>query len=64
MAYFALKRGEKAEYLYRPRVFLWIPHVLIPNGLEGIRCPKCYYKCQTAGYNKNPHARRVVDLYG
>ncbi|KAI9358475.1 hypothetical protein BD770DRAFT_73423 [Pilaira anomala] len=64
MTFFALK-AKNLDYLYRPRVFLRIPHLLINNGLESLRCPRtdCNKKLETKGYNKKPHARRIVNLF-
>lgn len=45
---------------YLPKVFLWLPHLLVS---EPIQC-SCGARLESKGYNKDPHARRVVDLDG
>lgn len=69
LPFFALKNKMDLTELYKPRVFLWAPHHLTANGLQDLRCPKvksngekCNAKLSTKGYNKNPYARRIVDL--
>ncbi|KAI7878129.1 uncharacterized protein EV154DRAFT_606504 [Mucor mucedo] len=64
MTFFALQSKKEINYLYRPRVFLWIPHLLLNKGLGRLRCTKnnCNKKLETKGYNKKPHARRIVDI--
>ncbi|KAI7887063.1 uncharacterized protein EV154DRAFT_485029 [Mucor mucedo] len=65
MTFFALQSKKEINYLYRPRVFLWIPHLLLNKGLGRLRCTKnnCNKKLETKGYNKKPHARRIVDMF-
>ncbi|KAG2212725.1 hypothetical protein INT47_000702 [Mucor saturninus] len=62
MSYFIHKNNKKIEDIYQLRVFLWIPHLLIDEKLAGLCCPTCDSKIETKGYNKLPHARRIVDL--
>ena len=62
MPFFMLKKNKKVESLYHPRVFLWIPHLLLSEGLAAIHCPCCKSKMETKGFNKQPHARRIVDI--
>ncbi|KAI7875757.1 uncharacterized protein EV154DRAFT_606811 [Mucor mucedo] len=62
MSYFIHKNNKKIEDIYQPRVFLWIPHLLIDEKLAGLCCPTCDSKIETKGYNKLPHARRIADL--
>lgn len=61
-SFFALMRGKPMEYLYRPDIFLWIPHLLLHNKIHDLHCPKCNSPIQIKGFNKKPHARRVVDI--
>ncbi|KAI7896231.1 uncharacterized protein EV154DRAFT_492751 [Mucor mucedo] len=49
MCYFIHKNNKKIEDIYQPR-------------LAGLCCPTCDLKIETKGYNKLPHARRIVDL--
>lgn len=64
MPFFALKKKLNVEYLYRPRVFLWVPHLLTPLGLNGLHCSECNSSLENKDYNKKPRARRIVDLTG
>lgn len=58
--FFILKKSNlDPSRLYYPRVFLWLPHHLIQGKL---RCPACNHSLENKGFNKNPHARRVVDI--
>lgn len=62
-AYFAMKNKiDPSESLYQPRVFLWLPHHLLPFKFQSLRCPKCKASVKGKGFNKDPHARRIVDL--
>ena len=61
--FFAMKKSSNVVSLYQPRVFLSVPHLLTPNGLQDLKCFTCDSKSETKGYNKDPYARRVVDLY-
>ena len=47
--------------LYYPRVFLWHPRLLLPKEKK-LRCPICCSEMGLKGYNKDPHARRVLDV--
>ncbi|KAI8077640.1 hypothetical protein BDF21DRAFT_400074 [Thamnidium elegans] len=38
--FFALKHKISVDYLYRPQVFLWISHLLVYLGLNGLRYPE------------------------
>lgn len=58
--YFALRQNPlDPTMLYRPRVFLWMPHLLVENRL---RCPQCNANLENKGFNKCPPARRVFDI--
>ncbi|KAF7720604.1 hypothetical protein EC973_007053, partial [Apophysomyces ossiformis] len=58
--FFALRNNAlDPDMLCHPRVFLWIPHLLVEKRL---RCPTCHHPLETKGYNKNPYARRVIDI--
>ncbi|KAG2216224.1 hypothetical protein INT45_006930 [Circinella minor] len=60
-----LREDESYDYkpimLYLPKVFLWLPHLLIEKKLK---CPEsnCNSNLKVKGYSKNPPTRRVVDL--
>ena len=41
MTYFLLKKTNKPEAHYQPRVFLWVPHLLLAKRLEELHCPTC-----------------------
>lgn len=56
------KHHKSVNYLYQPRVFLWLPHLLVNNGFRDLKCPTCKSNLELIGYDKKPHARRVVDL--
>ncbi|CEP08288.1 hypothetical protein [Parasitella parasitica] len=64
--FFALKNGRPVNTLYQPRVFLWLPHYLLESGLnnkvKNLKCHKCKSSLEIKGFNKDPHARRIVDL--
>ncbi|KAI8332327.1 hypothetical protein BD560DRAFT_441080 [Blakeslea trispora] len=62
MSYFILKKNKKVESLYQPRIFLWIPHLLTEEGLKGLHCPSCDSRIETKEFNRQPHARRIVNL--
>ena len=61
----ALREDESFDYdpvmLYLPKVFLWIPHLLVDDRLKCTH-PNCSGKLKSNGYPKDPPARRVVDL--
>jgi hypothetical protein len=63
--FFALQKQKKLnpDVLYHPRVFIWIPHKLLPRD-QKLRCPhpNCNQELETKGFNKKPHVRRVVDI--
>ncbi|KAI8136691.1 hypothetical protein BJV82DRAFT_704693 [Fennellomyces sp. T-0311] len=59
MPFFALKKKLDPTTCYLPRVFLWIPHILVHKRLS---CPECKVNLRTKGYNKTPYARHVIDL--
>ncbi|OBZ85966.1 hypothetical protein A0J61_05984 [Choanephora cucurbitarum] len=61
MPYFMLE-NKKVESFYRPRILLWTPHLLTEERLGGLKCSSCNSKMETKGFNRNPHARRIVDL--
>ncbi|KAK4510790.1 uncharacterized protein ATC70_005223 [Mucor velutinosus] len=65
--YFALlkkipAKEEPSKRLYQPRVFLWLPHHLLPHRSKSLECPKCKSPLKSKGFNKGSHARRIVDL--
>jgi hypothetical protein len=63
--FFALRKNRGSVIdLYKPRIFLWKPHDLLPGKLSDLGCPTCNSRLKTNGYDKDPHARRVVDLHG
>ncbi|KAL9536874.1 hypothetical protein MBANPS3_012294 [Mucor bainieri] len=67
MPFFAIKDKLDVDHIYLPKVFLWVPHLLIPGGMSALRCPDCKLKgcnsrMENMGYNKKPHARRIVDM--
>lgn len=59
---FVFLRKMAVNTLYQPKVFLWLPHHLLPQKMSSLKCPDCNSRIKSKGYNKNPHARRVVDL--
>ncbi|KAI9488288.1 hypothetical protein BDB00DRAFT_877589 [Zychaea mexicana] len=59
--YFALMDNLDPDELYKPRVFLWFPHLLVKN-FESLKCTLCKSNLKVKGYTKTPCARRVVDL--
>ncbi|CEP11895.1 hypothetical protein [Parasitella parasitica] len=62
-SFFALMKCKSNKALYRPRVFLWLPHHLLANKMKDLQCPKCNNRSlEVKGFNKNPHARKIVDL--
>ncbi|MGB9152082.1 MAG: hypothetical protein WCD70_03235 [Alphaproteobacteria bacterium] len=61
LPFFALRKSLTPEALYLPKVFLWIPHIVLKSD-HNLKCPSCSTDLETKGYNKNPHARRVVDM--
>lgn len=63
LPFFALQQKLDPAALYLPRVFLWLPHLLIEG--DSIECPSCADgKLTVKQWNTNPHARRVIDLDG
>ncbi|KAG2191633.1 hypothetical protein INT47_000544, partial [Mucor saturninus] len=60
--FFALLKNKPVEYLYRPDIFLWIPHLLLNNKINDLHCPTCKSPIKTKGFNKKTHARRIIDL--
>ncbi|OBZ82605.1 hypothetical protein A0J61_09343, partial [Choanephora cucurbitarum] len=62
MPFFMLKKNKKIEFLHHLQVFLWIPHLLLSEWLAAIHCPCCKSKMETKEFNKQPHARKIVDI--
>ncbi|KAG2191256.1 hypothetical protein INT47_006438 [Mucor saturninus] len=60
--FFALLKKKTVEYLYRPNIFSWIPHLLLSNKINDLHCPTCKSSIETKGFTKKPHTRRIVDL--
>jgi hypothetical protein len=58
--FFILQKGLDPSELYKPKVFLWMPHLLIPE--KSLKCPCCEADLGIKGFNKKPHARRIVDI--
>jgi hypothetical protein len=64
--FFILRRQLDPAKLYHPRVFLWMPHLLID--MQRLKCPYCKSSTNQSGnlkshgWNSDPCARRVVDL--
>ena len=58
-AYFELRRQQQLDprQLYKPRVFLWLPHLL-----ETVKCPDCKEKLDSHGWPTTSAARKVVDI--
>lgn len=59
---FVFLKNLKSTSLYQPRVFIWLPHHFLPEKMNSLKCPECNSQMKSNGYNKNPYARRVVDL--
>ena len=59
-AYFALIDYLNPNALYFPRIFLWLPHLVIDKLGKVLKCPKCDYELKSKGYTDKP--RRVVDI--
>lgn len=59
-AFFALRKKVSPTALYLPRVFLWLPHLLVD--IKNIKCPSCKNSLSVKGWNEKPSARRVVDV--
>jgi hypothetical protein len=57
--FFHLKKSSDPDALYYPRVFLWKPHLLTDIKLS---CECCSSPLESKGYNKDPCARRIIDL--
>jgi hypothetical protein len=57
--FFALRQSRSPSQLYHPRVFLWLPHLLVS---ETLKCPDCKSNLRVKGWNTEPRARRIVDL--
>lgn len=56
---FALRKQLSPEELYKPRVCIWLPHLL---ALSSLKCPKCNEDLSADGYTKDPKARRIIDF--
>ncbi|KAI9249771.1 hypothetical protein BDA99DRAFT_217405 [Phascolomyces articulosus] len=57
--FFALRIGHSnPTELYKPRIFLWVPHLLASKPLK---CT-CKSTMVVKSFNDKPHARRVVDI--
>lgn len=56
---FSLRKKLEPTPLYSPMVFIWAPHLLVD---ELLVCPDCGRKLGIKGWNKDPYARRVIDL--
>ncbi|KAG2216108.1 hypothetical protein INT45_001912 [Circinella minor] len=46
--------------LYYPRIFLWLPHLLLEKLGKTLKYPMCNYDLKSKGYTDKP--RRVVDI--
>jgi hypothetical protein len=56
--FFSLKRTVlDPDHLYLPRVFVWRPHLH-----QELTCKYCGNVLRVKGWEKRPHARRIVDL--
>ena len=58
--YFALLDDLNPNGLYYPRIFLWLPHLLLEKLGKTLKCPTCNYDLKSKGYTDKP--RRVVDI--
>ena len=58
--YFALLDDLNPNGLYYPRIFLWIPHLLLEKLGKTLKCPTCNSDLKSKGYTDKP--RRVVDI--
>jgi hypothetical protein len=58
-ASFVLVKNTDPKLIYRPRVFLWLPHHL----KKDLVCPdpKCKSPIEVKAFQKNPRARRIID---
>lgn len=59
--FFSLEQIKWSQ-LYQPRVFLWMPHLLI--GDQKLKCKTCNSRSplNLHGWSSDPYARRVVDI--
>ena len=59
-AYFTLIDDLNPNALYFPRIFLWLPHLLIDKLGKVLKCSRCNYELKSKSYTEKP--RRVVDI--
>jgi hypothetical protein len=53
-----LKGNPDPVYLYKPRVFIWLPHHLVKLPLV---CPTCEKELAPMEWVKKTKARRIID---
>ncbi|KAI9493017.1 hypothetical protein BDB00DRAFT_788249 [Zychaea mexicana] len=59
-AFFVLREKLDPKMLYLPRIFIWIPHILVKHFQVTLKCVSCNGELKSKGYNNI--GRRVLDL--